>query len=225
MKILLIDDHLLFLEGLRLVLEQLELDTKLTIFEASSSEQAKSLLLEHGNDFSLALVDLNFPEGDGLEFIATLTTGAIIVPAIVISAEENLVRIKQSLDLGAMGFIPKSLGSVEIKNAIEQVLSGTPYVPAHIRTRLARIGQSSPQSSDSIQIKRIQLGISKRQYDTLVLLAQGYSNRKIAEELHLSVSTIKSHVSMLFQQLGATNRTECLLIAKERGLLIESDVS
>lgn len=219
MKILLIDDHLLFLEGLHLVLEKLDLPSPLLILEAASGKEALALIAQHGNSISLALVDLNFPGEDGLELVKILTGRDLLVPVIVISAEEDINRIKQAIELGALGFIPKSLGSEEMQRAISQVLSGIPFVTENIRHKLSKAPDFPPYSEEAITKIRKQLGISKRQYDTLVLLARGYSNNRIAEELHLSVNTVKSHVSILFQQLVASNRTDCMLKAKQQQLI------
>jgi DNA-binding NarL/FixJ family response regulator len=214
MNILIIDDHPLFVDGIGHLLQQLADDVSIT--KTTSAEMAIEQL-QLADDFDLVLLDLNMPGIDGLSLLHRFKADELCVPIIIVSAEEQAGLIRQTLDWGTMGFIPKSHSASEIVAAINRVLDGEVYIPAEIQRLLDRLSNSSASAPDNAAIKLS--GISNKQFEVLSLLAKGYSNEQIATSLHRTEHTVKSHVAALFQLLGAANRTECVNIARQRQLV------
>jgi two-component system, NarL family, nitrate/nitrite response regulator NarL len=210
-KILVVDDHPLFLDGLLQVLRQLDPNT--VTEQVVNAEQALNRLVS-GSEFQLILVDINMPGMDGLDLLSALVERELWIPAVVISAQDNPRIIAAALDAGALGFIPKSFGASELLDALKRVLAGEVFLPEQIKEQIDRMRRSS---TDSVPNKN--LGITARQIRVLELLVKGYSNRKIALTLNLSEHTVKSHLKVLFAVLNADNRTACAQKAEELGLV------
>jgi DNA-binding NarL/FixJ family response regulator len=206
MRILIVDDHRLFIDGLRLILDKLDPDAQ--IIESTTAHGAIDLL-EAGEEFDLILMDLQMPDLGGLSILQRMQERGAWLPIVVVSAEESLHVIRAALEAGALGFIPKSQSSQQMLSALTRILEGDIFVPADIEKALERPARKSANVS----------GITRRQHDVLRLLAEGYSNRQIATTLVLSEHTVKAHVSALLVALGACNRTDCVRVARQRGML------
>lgn len=207
MRVLIVDDHQLFIDGLRHILNKL--DAVMEITETNCAGQAIDIL-ESGQTFDLILIDLNMPSMDGMSILQRMHARKTWLPLVVVSSEENPYTIKSALDAGALGFIPKTHSSQQMLSALSAILEGDVYIPAGIERQI-----------DKLETRRVPLegGITKRQYDVLQLLAKGYSNKQIATSLFLTEHTIKAHISALFTILNASNRTECVQIATRQGIL------
>ncbi|MDX1799824.1 MAG: response regulator transcription factor [Marinobacter sp.] len=207
MQLLIVDDHQLFIDGIRHVLVKLGDDV--VINQANSADEAISAL-ESGLQFDLVLLDLVMPGLNGLSIVHHLHEQGIPVPLVIVSGEENVRTIKSALELGVMGFIPKSFSGEEMLAALVQVMSGILFVPPSIAPKL-----------DALKPRRFAHhgGITRRQLQVLELLAKGYTNRQIAASLCLTEHTIKAHVSALFIELKANNRTECVQVGEALGLV------
>ncbi len=216
MHILVVDDHQLFLDGIRHLLEKLEPGT--TITEANTVESALDAL-DHSSQFDLALIDLCMPGMDGLALLQSMNNRRIRLPVVIVSGEEELAKIKAAMDMGALGFIPKRYSSQQMRSALSQVLEGDIYLPEHLESQLDRLAsRREPRTAEHNPAVK-ESGITRRQYEVLKLLAQGLSNKQIANTLFLTEHTVKSHVSALFVLLSANNRTACVQNAERRGLL------
>jgi DNA-binding NarL/FixJ family response regulator len=211
MRILVTDDHPLFLDGLKHILLQLEKDI---CIETADSAQASIKIIAADSAFDLILLDLGMPSTEGLSVLDYLRQKAIWIPTIIISATENLCHIEQALDAGALGFIPKSYSAQNIVNAIKTVLNGKKYIPEKLRQQLMQ----RPENKSSASFPQTH-AVTQRQQQVLELLAQGYSNKKIAQLLALTEHTVKAHLSSIFQTLSVKNRTECVQAAREAGLV------
>ncbi|PCJ30300.1 MAG: DNA-binding response regulator [Gammaproteobacteria bacterium] len=217
MKILVVDDHLLFIDALMLFLQKLPFNVE--IISATSIAEAEKAIENYGPEIDLALVDLNLPKKGGVLFVRALTSKNFLIPTIIVSAEEDENRIRKGLAAGAQGFIPKSLSGDAMIAAILQVLDGKPYFPKRLIVPVVTNQDSNSLSKSILEENRIKLGISNRQYATLLLMAEGLSNKEVADHLFLSEHTVKSHTSVLFQLLDTTNRTECVLRAQKLQLV------
>lgn len=212
MNILVIDDHPLFIDGLGHVLK--DLSTATNIIKATSGNAAIEQLTSDV-DFDLILLDLNMPFLGGVSLLKRFKADELCIPVVIISSEEQAVSIREALDWGAMGFIPKSYGADKILSALHNVLEGEMYISQDIQTLLDRL----PTTIKNTEQVQKESGISKKQLEVLHLLAKGHSNEQIATLLHRTEHTVKSHLSALFQILGASSRIECVKIAQERGLI------
>lgn len=205
MKLLLIDDHALFREGVAALVEQRMPGVALHL--AGDLNAARSVLAAHP-DCRLALLDLGLPDSHGLDGIARLRELAPALPIVVLSADDRPETVLGAIDRGAAGFIPKSADSAAFAGALREVLDGRVHLP-----RQALLGADTAQADDGEA-----LGLSPRQVDVLRLLVEGRSNKMIMRELDLSESTVKTHLQAIFRRLGVSSRTQAVVVAARLGL-------
>jgi DNA-binding NarL/FixJ family response regulator len=211
-KILIVDDHALIRDAVRAVLK--ELDPGVTVVEASDSRAAMRQL-EQNPDIQLVLLDLGLPDRDGFEVLASLRDLYPAVSVVVLSAHRNPDIISRSLDLGALGFIPKSAERGVMLGALNLVFAGGVYVPPEIRasekpvsgraTRPAETQGRRPETDDPL--------LTARQAEVLALMMKGKANKAICRELGLAEPTVKNHVTAILKALNVSNRTEAVIAA------------
>ncbi|HEV2583972.1 MAG TPA: response regulator transcription factor [Ktedonobacteraceae bacterium] len=240
-RILLADDHPIVREGLRAVLEiQADFEVVGAPDQAASGEEALRLAIELQPD--ILLLDLEMPGMDGVETIRRLraqarqssanSTGAARHAAhdatqrpriIVFTAFDNDERIIAALEAGANGYLLKGAPRDEIFNAIRVTMQGGSLLQPVIASKLLRhMGQHplSPSAHSSASASQHPYeALTERELEVLSLLAQGMPNKEIAARLIISERTAKFHVSSIMGKLGATNRTEAVSLAAQRGLV------
>ena len=209
MKVLLADDHALFREGVRLVLESL-VDDPLEVVEVSDFIQALAAV-RAGLDADVGLVDLNMPGMDGFSGIEALKRAAPNLYLVVISASEDPQDVRRALESGAHGYISKSSSSAAMLGGIRSVLSGETFISPGLELPA---GSASP-GGDSESMKH---ALTPRQRDVLAMLRQGKSNKEIARDLDLAEITVKLHVTAILRTLGVENRTQAAILAAKIGL-------
>jgi DNA-binding NarL/FixJ family response regulator len=219
MNILVIDDHTLIREALRGVLGELSQDAN--ILEAPNYRQAARLLQERP-DCTLILLDLNLPDRNGFAVLTELRQRYPAVSVVVLSAFNDRDNVVKALNLGAMGFIPKSAERPVMLGALQLVLAGGTYIPLDIlghQTPAAAkplhvAGQSAPTGP---ALSPAQLGLTERQIEVLAHMMRGMSNKAICRKLDLAERTVKNSVTAILKALGATNRTEAVVKVGELG--------
>ncbi len=215
MRILVIDDHKLFTDGLKFLLRQLAENIELIITNDSKSGLAE---IESNPDFNLLLLDIHMPKSDGLSILRYIKQKKILIPTVIISATEDIHSIQLALNLGALGFVPKSYNGTELLDALRSVNDGNQYIPLSVLKKMNRLKEEQSEYIGE-QKPYTQFGITKRQLDVLALMEKGYTNEKIADTLFLSKNTVKSHVTALLGSLQAENRTECVRLGRKHGIL------
>jgi len=217
MKILLVDDHQLFLDGICHVIERLQDGVEL--LPIADPLQAMEVL-ETDTSIELVLLDINMPRMNGMAFLAGLQHRNCTTPIVAVSATESIEDIVNVIEAGAVGFIPKSHAADDMLNGLQQVLAGQIYIPIELQIPVARLqAQHLEQTSNPEESGVNQVGVTRRQREVLKLVAQGFSNKDIALSLHLTEHTVKSHLSALFQLLHAKSRSECVQNAYKIGLI------
>jgi DNA-binding NarL/FixJ family response regulator len=212
MNVLLVEDHALFREGLKLLLPSF--DTALRFDEAGNC--AEALQLATRGRYDLVLLDLNLPGLKGIEALKALREALPAVPLVVLSGEDDPQLVRDAIDAGAMGFIPKSSTKEVLIQALRLVLAHGVYLPpAVLDVRPA--GGPRPSGDDSSDAAA-RLGITPRQMDVLRYVIQGKPNKSIARELDIAEATVKAHLSSVYQALGVRNRTEAVYAAAKLGL-------
>lgn len=156
----------------------------------------------------LILADVNMPGATGAEGIARLLALAPATPLLVITGVADDAMLLALLGLGVAGFLGKNEGSAVILAAIELVLAGGRYLPPRV-AELAAGAATMPERAPS--------PVSPRQREVLRLIAGGRSNKEIAQALHVSPATIKTHVASAIAAVGALNRTDAAVKARSRG--------
>ncbi len=216
MKILIIDDHALIREALRGILTELKSDAMVS--EAADWRQA-SQQLELSTGLDLVLLDLNLPDRDGFDVLAELRERYPAVSVVVLSARQDRESVAKALELGALGFIPKSSEREVMLSAFNLMFSGGMYIPPEILVRQepAAATSSAPPALAQKRSLAADLGLTDRQMDVLALMMQGRSNKAICRELDLAEPTVKNHVTAILKALKVTNRTEAVIAAGALG--------
>jgi DNA-binding NarL/FixJ family response regulator len=205
MKILLVDDHALIRDALRGVLKDLAHEA--TVLEAADSRQAMCLVEAHP-DLHLILLDLNLPDREGFAVLADLRRRHATISLVVLSASQDRDSIVKAIDLGALGFIPKSSPRGVMVNALRMVFSGGIYIPPEALVRAeAREAPSVPGGP----VSPADLGFTERQMEVLALMMRGKSNKAICRVLDVAEATVKHHVTAILKALKVTNRTEAVI--------------
>jgi DNA-binding NarL/FixJ family response regulator len=212
MKVLLIDDHPLILSALQQVIQGLGDDV--TVVGVDSAKAARNTLADH-EDFDLVLLDLQLGDANGFDLLADLRETYPALPVVVVSASDRTSDVIRSIDMGAMGFVPKRSSNAQLFDALRLVMSGGIYVPpdhdsesGHLQAVRREAGgqayQTPPGSLES-------LGLTPRQTDVMVQLLQGKPNKIIARDMGLSPDTVKDHVQAVLRALGVNSRTQAVL--------------
>ncbi|MDH5182962.1 MAG: response regulator transcription factor [Gammaproteobacteria bacterium] len=214
MKILVVDDHPLFIDGISQVLKRL---SSCVVITKVMTVADAIVQIDSGKEFDLILLDLNIPELDGNTLLHRYRSDELCIPLVIVSSEEKAGLIRNCLNWGAMGFIPKSYGAEEMLTAIRHILEGNIYIPEFVNELINRLPKE--ERSNKLPDLLRKNGISKKQYAVLELLANGHSNQQISTILNRTEHTVKSHISALLQILNVKNRIECIKVAKSRNLL------
>ena len=211
MKILVVDDHTLIREALRGVL--LELKPEAGVIDASSCREALELAQANAAELDLVLLDLGLPDGDGFDTLGELRDLYPAVAIVVLSASKDRDSVTKALDLGALGFIPKSASRAVMVSALQLVFAGGIYVPPEILQR-PKAPMDAPVSAP---MSPSEIGLTERQIDVLALMMQGKSNKAVCRELDLAEATVKNHITAILRALKVTNRTEAVIAVAEFG--------
>jgi len=212
MKLLLIDDHHLFLDGLKQVIQKYIPGCE--VHAESTIERAKHYI-ENNKNIDLILVDLDMPKFGGVQLIQALSQQKTIQPIAVLSATKELNQIQNLLELGALGFIPKDYESTKLISAIHEIIDGNIHLPDSLRYAL----EEQEENIISKQLSAEKHEVTPRQLEVLSLIDKGFANSKIANHLCISEHTVKSHLKQVFRALDVTNRIECVNKAKLLKLL------
>ena len=225
MKVLLIDDHPLILSALKTAISGLE--DGVSVVDVADAQAAREVLLQD-SDFDLVLLDLRLGEDDGFEVLSEFRLAYPALPVVVVSASDRTSDVIRSIDLGAMGFVPKRSSNDTLFEALRMVLCGGIYVPpmnlGAVHDPSGRFGVGEPAAQrlappTSAAIAKASpleaLDLTPRQNEVLALLLQGKPNKLIARDLKLSVETVKDHVAAVLRALNVTSRTQAVLALSE----------
>lgn len=209
-QILIADDHPLFREAIARVIDDGFPGSNL--LEASGLDNALQII-DQNDDIDLVLLDLNMPGMQGLGGLVQLRNQFPGVPAVIVSAEEDKKVILQTVTYGAVGFITKSTPRKQMISALEQILSGSIYLPSDI----IRSGGTSVQTrhQEPGLLPELLESLTRKQLQVFERMTRGESNKMIAYELSIAESTVKAHVSAILRKLGATNRVQAILSASD----------
>jgi DNA-binding NarL/FixJ family response regulator len=177
MKILVVDDHALIREGLHGVLRKLKRDA--IVLDASNYTQAMQFIASHP-DIGLTLLDLMLPDRDGFSMLAELRERYPAMSIVVLSAIQDRSHVLKALDLGALGYIPKSARPEVMLSALQLVLAGGIYIPPEIlASEKLPNPAASPPVGDRPVVSPTDVGLTDRQLDVLALMMQGKNNKVI----------------------------------------------
>lgn len=207
------DDHPLFRAALREAVTRLLPQTQ--IVEAGSVAAVERAAQVHP-DADLILLDLYMPDARGFSGLAHLRAHYPSIPIAIISAAESASIVRRAMDFGASGFIPKSASIERIGTMLKALLDGELAVPAEYAQ------QETDDRDEASDLARKLDKLTPQQLRVLVLLAEGSSNKAIAQELDVSEATVKAHVTVILRKLGLERRTQAALLAQR---LFRTDTS
>ncbi|RZL90208.1 MAG: response regulator transcription factor [Variovorax sp.] len=213
MNVLMVDDHVMFLQGMKNLLNVLVPELRVE----TTGEMAHAVQLAELADFDLVLLDWHLSECDGEESIRRLRDVGCMARIVVLSGETNATLIRNSVDLGAAGFIPKKYSSEMMVAALKHVLAGRIFLPLETLNAAppdidARGGSGAdPRLAD----------LTARQMDVYRAAARGLPNKLIARQLNIAESTVKAHLTAVYSALGVRNRTEAAYQASREGVRID----
>lgn len=220
MRILIADDHELFLKGLEFILS--DLDSNIEIIKAKDYTEIFEIIGRDKN-FNLVLTDLAMPGAQWLEAIKRIHEALPETPIIILSAVFDREIVQKTIETGVSGYISKTSSNAVILSAINLVMSGGMYIPPELMSKDIEQNydilkpQENPdekeEPSDNLKI------LTPRQISVLKCIAKGYSNKQIAYDLGLTEGTVKLHVTAILKLLNVYNRTGAVMEAARLGLI------
>lgn len=204
MRILIADDHDLLRDTLVLYLQS---EGAFEVATAADLPGAIALIQQQPR-FDLVILDVSMPGMQGLDSLSQVMAMAGGQRVALISGTASRDIAEQALALGAAGFLPKTLAAKSLVNAVRFMAMGEQYAPLDFLRGVAEEVDAHPLAQK----------LSRRELGVLEGLAQGKSNKEIARDLAVSEPTVKLHVKTLYRKIGAHNRTQAALIAKQEGL-------
>jgi two-component system nitrate/nitrite response regulator NarL len=220
MRVLLVDDHEIVWSGTERLLRRLagELASGGSL-EFDAVRSLTDALARPAAGCDLVLLDYHLPDGSGLAALAAVRAHFEGVPVCILSAENDARRVREVIEAGAAGFVPKAYGVDEMESALRLVLRHRIYLPAEfaLTEDAAREG-GHPDEVRSEELARfVRSELSPRQREVLALAVQGMPTKLIARRLAIAEGTVKVHLSMVYRALGVRNRTDaaCRLFKAE----------
>lgn len=203
MRILIADDHDLLRDSLVAFMaseDNIQTDIAANLEEACA-------LIDGDYTYDLVLLDYNMPGMNGLDGLRIASERNGVHRVALMSGEASRAVAEQALEMGAIGFIPKTLPAKSLINAIKFMAMGEKYAPLDFMT-------AEPEANDHPLLQ----SLTDRETQVLKGLTEGKSNKEIARDLDLSEPTVKLHVKTLYRKIGVQNRTQAALVARDEGL-------
>lgn len=224
LRIVIVDDHQLFREGVKRILE-MEEDFKV-VGEGADGGEASILAEEHKPD--VLLMDINMPHINGVSAAENVISVSPSTRVIMLSIHDDEGYVYRTLRSGASGYLLKEMGTSDLVDAVRVVASGGAYIHPKVTGKLIeefrRLSEQegtaersfSVDDSQAIDPKVIE-SLTRREREVLQLMAEGKSNRAIGEFLFISEKTVKNHVSSILQKLNVQDRTQAVVISIKNG--------
>jgi len=206
-RFIIVDDHPLFRGALGQALRSAFANAE--VLEAGSLDELTERL-ETAGEIDLILLDLSMPGVHGVSGLLYLRAQHPEVPVVIVSASDDAPTIRQCLDCGASGFIPKSQPVERIREAIRRIIDGEIWLPPDVDLTSAPVGENAEL------VSRVST-LTPQQVRVLMMLGEGLLNKQIAFKLGVSEATIKAHVSAILQKLGVDSRTQAVIAINRIG--------
>jgi len=214
MNILLVEDHRLVADAMTLMLTSIQPSIQVT---ACYSTQHALSIIDTGRSFELVITDLYMTGVDGIGLMIGLKNRRKQIPVVVISGTDDDKFVRAAMQHGACGFIPKTLPGSEMIAGLKHILAGGRFFPE----RFATFDLEMQNGSNRVAVAQNASGSipGAKQLQVLQLMADGNSNKQISQIVGISEATVKYHISQLFKLMGVRNRTSCVRMAQQRGLI------
>jgi DNA-binding NarL/FixJ family response regulator len=212
-RVLVVDDDALVRAGLAMMLDGAHGIT--VVGQAADGDEVPDAIAAHAPD--VVLMDLRMPRVDGITALGRLRRRPHPPEVIVLTTFDTDENVLRALRQGASGFLLKDSPPGQIVEAIRRVAAGDPILSPHITRRL--IDRVATQAGAYERAAKALATLSPRERDVVVAIAQGHTNAEIGAALHMSVATVKAHISSILTKLALTNRTQIALLAHDADLL------
>lgn len=219
LRVVLIDDNANHLRGIK---ELISLESCYNVVGATrSANLGVNLIKKYRPD--VVLMDINMPEKDGLQALQAINKLGLSTKVVILSGYDDSDLIYRAMKLGARGYVLKTMASVKLIDAIEDVSEGKIYLPSVLTTRFFEYFQSSTKEESKIsEGENLLTTLTSRENEVLELLTQGVNYKTIASTLIISETTVKTHVNNIFQKLQVNDRTNAVLYALTHGFKVST---
>lgn len=207
-KVVIADDHPLFRAALKQAIRKISTNAK--IMEVSSLGEASQILASEDN-ISLLLLDIHMSDSDGFAGLIMYKQAYPLTPIVIVSASEEPDIIRNAIEFGASGFIPKSADLSVIRDAINTVFEGQSWWPEG--EGLSNLVTNSSAYID--ESSRLFSTLTPTQSKVFMAISEGLLNKQIAFKMDISESTIKTHITAIFKKLNISSRTQAVIFAKD----------
>lgn len=215
-KIVLAEDHLVVLNGVKLLLES---QSDLEVIDQGTNGNKILEILKSGNIPDVLITDINMSDMDGLELITHVNKDYPTIKIIVLSMLNNVQHVLQAFQNGANGYLVKNVGYEEMLYAIRHVAKGNRFICEEISIILLETLQKSPTAFLNIEQIMLKIGLTEREMEVLELIGDGFTNLQIADKLFLSKRTVEGHRQNLLEKTGAKNTASLIKYAIKMGLI------
>jgi len=220
MRILIVDDHPVMREGIRVSLR--DLDASLDFVEAGDLPEAVQAARTNA-PIDLVLFDLALPGVSNIEALRKFRESLDPCPPVVVfSATDDAEVVETALDAGAMGYIPKTSTPAVLEQALRLVLANGIYVPPTVLLRHGAVRPGAEAPAPKRLRKLSELGLTPRQQQVCALMVKGRPIKQIARELDISTATVKTHLQPILRSIGVMNRTEAIVALYRLGYSLEA---
>ena len=214
-RIMLVDDHASFRQTLAFVFDQ-QPDYEV-VAQAGSLAEARRTLEGLENDLDLGVIDLSLPDGEGTELIKDLREANGDFTALLLTASLDRTDHARAVEAGAAGVVHKSADVDEILDATRRISEGETLLSSEELVEMLRIASQDREEEREARANIEQL--TRREREVLQALSEGLSNKQIAQRLHMSVDTERTHMMNILSKLGVHSRLQALLVAARHGLV------
>ncbi|MDD6491713.1 MAG: response regulator transcription factor [Firmicutes bacterium] len=208
-KVMLADDHVLMREGIK---HLLEFDGSIEVIaEASDGVECLEKLKNINPD--ILLLDINMPNKNGIEVLEELKKNKNSVKVLILTVHSEVEYLVKAIDIGANGYILKDSGSIELKNAINAIISDDSYIQPSLLPALNSRLINRDMDKEKLD------SLTKRELEILKQVAEGMFNKEIANNLSISERTVKNHISNIFKKIDVSDRTQAAVFAIKNNIV------
>ncbi|MEJ5185840.1 MAG: response regulator transcription factor [Candidatus Geothermincolales bacterium] len=216
-RLVVVDDHPIARLGVQRMIEGA--GDVVLVGEAESGSEALRMIRERKPH--VALVDIKLPDMSGIDLVYTLKgdPDTAEVEAVMLTVIEDLDVAAEAIKAGAIGYLLKDCGREQLLHAVRSARMGIPVVSQPISQKLFELIRKGERKDGPALPEVLPFGLTERECEVLRLLAQGFGNKSIANQLSISVSTVKVHIRNLYRKLGVEDRAHAIIKAIKEGII------